>query len=476
MNSIPESASSVLLAEFRRVDAGAPAGVRAGALLSAHDGVGGGDGGLLRAPYGHAVVVDVGSDRHGLERHVSAVQPGAVRRSEAGELSVWRDAAACGRGGVLCDRDGWDADSAQQPSYAGDERGCSAPRTPVFGRGIHRAQRFVHGCWFTSMENGYSRAIPLRFLPAFPEKAVKAAAASCKEWEAAVDFVRWVRRAMDEVRPGQRILWLADGSYDTVELWKAVPERVVAAIRTATNRVLYAYLPPAERRGRRKYGERMPTPDEWMQQWRKGTHSRRRPGARRDAAAALSHRRPRCAQRRAGCAALPGCGQRPESIRKARCASVSKQRRADRLPGLGPVAGRTMGVASGSCPVAGLALATVGDGGRPSRNEEQSGCGRTTMLERPFRHRLGTVERLGLRRAGLGWLSNLASLFRSGPCRRLVATTSSLVFQHLVACLPGRTLEPTPVSSHLDPNPANWPDSTDRINLLWNSLGGAARA
>jgi hypothetical protein len=146
-----------------------------------------------------------------------------------------------------------------------------SPRTPVFKAGIHRAQRFVHGCWFTSMENGYSRAIPLRFVPAFPEKAVKASVAPCKEWEAAVDFVRWVRRAMDEVRPGQRILWLADGSYDTVPLWKAIPERVIAAIRTAKNRVLYAYLPPQERRGNRKYGDCMPKPEEWMKKWQKGT-------------------------------------------------------------------------------------------------------------------------------------------------------------------------------------------------------------
>ncbi len=46
-----------------------------------------------------------------------------------------------------------------------------APRTPVFKVDIHRAQRFVHGAWLTPLEAGYSRAIPLRFLPAFPPKA-----------------------------------------------------------------------------------------------------------------------------------------------------------------------------------------------------------------------------------------------------------------------------------------------------------------
>ena len=44
-----------------------------------------------------------------------------------------------------------------------------APRTPVFKVGIHRAQRFLHGSWLTPMEAGYSRAIPLRFLPAFSQ-------------------------------------------------------------------------------------------------------------------------------------------------------------------------------------------------------------------------------------------------------------------------------------------------------------------
>lgn len=45
-----------------------------------------------------------------------------------------------------------------------------APRTPVFKVGIHRAQRFLHGSWLTPMDAGYSRTMPLRFLPAFPPK------------------------------------------------------------------------------------------------------------------------------------------------------------------------------------------------------------------------------------------------------------------------------------------------------------------
>ncbi len=99
---------------------------------------------------------------------------------------------------------------------------------------------------------------------------MKAAAAPCKEWEAGVAYVNWVRQEVDQVRPAQPMLWLADGSYDTVEMWQSAPERVIAAVRTARNRVLHAYLPPEERRGNRKYGERIKSPAEWMGEWRTG--------------------------------------------------------------------------------------------------------------------------------------------------------------------------------------------------------------
>ncbi|MFN3762727.1 MAG: hypothetical protein ACK4WK_05920, partial [Anaerolineae bacterium] len=54
------------------------------------------------------------------------------------------------------------------------------------------------------------------------------------------------------------------------EFWKGLPERVVVLGRTARNRALY-FLPPEEkRRGRpRRYGERAPTPAQWLRE-RKG--------------------------------------------------------------------------------------------------------------------------------------------------------------------------------------------------------------
>ena len=50
------------------------------------------------------------------------------------------------------------------------------PTSPPFKRGIHRAQRFSHLAWLTPpTEDGDSRALPLRLIPAFPPKAVRPA-------------------------------------------------------------------------------------------------------------------------------------------------------------------------------------------------------------------------------------------------------------------------------------------------------------
>jgi hypothetical protein len=134
--------------------------------------------------------------------------------------------------------------------------------TAPFRPGIERAQRFVHGCWFTPLANGFSRAIPLRFLPAFPAKAQPAAEVKpCKEWEAGLAFVRWVRQQLDAAgRMEQQILYLADGGFENAALWRQLPAGVIAALRTAKNRALYAYLPPSERRRQRKYGDKQSAP------------------------------------------------------------------------------------------------------------------------------------------------------------------------------------------------------------------------
>jgi hypothetical protein len=138
--------------------------------------------------------------------------------------------------------------------------------TAAFRPGIARAQRFLTGAWLTPLENGYSRAIPLRFLPAFPPKAVAGAAAPRREWSAGLDFLRWVGQELDEVgRSQQPLLALADGSFDVLDLWRGLPQRVWLVVRTARNRALY-WLPEASRgRGRpASYGQKAPSPAEWL--------------------------------------------------------------------------------------------------------------------------------------------------------------------------------------------------------------------
>ena len=144
-----------------------------------------------------------------------------------------------------------------------------APRTPPWKVGIHRAQRFVHlAALLPRTASGYSRALPLRWAPAFPAKAVPSRTAPRKEWEAARDELTWLRAQLDTAgRRTQRLLVLGDGAYAIADLWTSLPERTTLLARCAKNRALFA-LPstvPAQRRGApRRYGERAPAPPSWL--------------------------------------------------------------------------------------------------------------------------------------------------------------------------------------------------------------------
>lgn len=146
------------------------------------------------------------------------------------------------------------------------------PQSPVFKRGIHIAQRWFNGSWLIPAEKGYSRAVPLRWMPAFTEKSKPTVVEACKEWEAAVAFLEWLIEQFRRIgRHKQQILMVADGHYDTVNLWKHLPEGVVLFARSAKNRVLW-HLPDKNSRKNRKYGERAPKPSEvWQERkgWRK---------------------------------------------------------------------------------------------------------------------------------------------------------------------------------------------------------------
>ena len=134
------------------------------------------------------------------------------------------------------------------------------PRTPPFMVGIHAAQRWFNGSWLMPQENGYSRAVPLRWSPAFTDKSQPQTTAPLKEWQACVQFLTWLRQQfIAQGRTEQALLFVGDGHYDNLRLWQQLPQGVTLLARSARNRVLY-HLPDDTMHGNRKYGARAPTP------------------------------------------------------------------------------------------------------------------------------------------------------------------------------------------------------------------------
>ena len=89
-----------------------------------------------------------------------------------------------------------------------------------------------------------------------------------KEWEGGWCYLSWLRDELDgQQRQQQRIVALADGSFDTVGMWAELPERVDLVVRTARNRALYHLPQPHTGRGRPAlYGPQAPSPAAWLQQ------------------------------------------------------------------------------------------------------------------------------------------------------------------------------------------------------------------
>lgn len=146
------------------------------------------------------------------------------------------------------------------------------PQSPVFKRGIHIAQRWFNGSWLLPAENGYSRAVPLRWMSAFTAKSKPKSGPPRMEWEAARAFLVWLKTQLAaHGRAEQRVLMVGDGHYDTLNLWKHLPEGVILLARSAKNRVLWTLPGPAARKNR-KYGERAPTPAAYWRErqgWRR---------------------------------------------------------------------------------------------------------------------------------------------------------------------------------------------------------------
>jgi hypothetical protein len=142
-------------------------------------------------------------------------------------------------------------------------------RTPPFKVGIHAAQRWFNGCWLLPAEAGYSRALPLYWQPAFTAKSQPQAHLPLTESEAALGFLQWLRDQLTRCgRAAQPVLFVGDGQYDSLVLWRALPVGVTVLARSAKNRVLYALpTPQPNQRGRKRlYGERAATPQHVWQE------------------------------------------------------------------------------------------------------------------------------------------------------------------------------------------------------------------
>ncbi len=147
-------------------------------------------------------------------------------------------------------------------------------RTPPWKIGIHRAQRLLNGSWLTLLTAGFSRAIPRRWLPAFPEQAVRVVHAPHNEHLTGLAFVQWVRDCLTtHGRATQRVLCLADGRFDKPAFWRGLPGPVTALVRTAKNRALYDRPGPYPGKGRRRtYGPQAPAPQDYAKR-RTGWHT-----------------------------------------------------------------------------------------------------------------------------------------------------------------------------------------------------------
>jgi len=107
---------------------------------------------------------------------------------------------------------------------------------------LRPAQRFVNLSWLTPPENGYCRAVPLRWETACPPKAVESDEPARKEWEAGLKAVRYLRERLDQKgREKQLLVVLADGSYDANEVWSNVPHDTVLIVNGAKNRRLHTF-------------------------------------------------------------------------------------------------------------------------------------------------------------------------------------------------------------------------------------------
>lgn len=143
------------------------------------------------------------------------------------------------------------------------------PTSPVFHRGIWRARRWVNlAVLLPENATGYSRAVPVRFDPAIPEKGHRPEGMDPQtEWAVGLEQMHWMRAILDEAgRHDQPLLVVADSGWQGAGVWGSLPARTTLVSGCRTNRALYAMPTRSTGRGRpRLSGERAPAPRAWLQ-------------------------------------------------------------------------------------------------------------------------------------------------------------------------------------------------------------------
>jgi hypothetical protein len=119
---------------------------------------------------------------------------------------------------------------------------------PAFGqeRPYRRCVALVLGSVFAFARHTLSQ-VPLRWVPAFPPQAVPSRTPPRTEAQAAAELL-WTRRQLDAAgRSDQPLLGIADGAYDTADLWTDLPPRTVLVARCAKSRALFRRPEPPAR-------------------------------------------------------------------------------------------------------------------------------------------------------------------------------------------------------------------------------------
>ncbi len=153
------------------------------------------------------------------------------------------------------------------------------PLSPPFHVNLVLGQRFLQTSllikakgterMWRSIPVAFDHAAPLRAPPrasAEQRAAVKEARKKHNMSQAAVQAIHHLRQQVDRLPQGvdRLIIDAVDGSFANRTFLRNLPACTVAVARLRKNAHLRAYLPKKQRRGARKYGPELPTPEELL--------------------------------------------------------------------------------------------------------------------------------------------------------------------------------------------------------------------